>query len=346
MKDISREGIVRVSTTAAIPAVLRTLGVDPAELLIEAGLDPNLFDDPDNMISFAARGRLLELCVAKTGCHHFGLLVGQQGGLSSLGLIGYLVMHSPNVESALRSLIHYFHLHAQGAVATLTLEDEFAFLGYNIYQPGVKATDQLEDGAVAITFNILHKLCGDDWAPTEVCFAHRKPSDLKPFDHFFQAPLHFDAERNGCFFHTDFLQQPVHEADAELHRLLQKQIDQLNARHRDDFPEQVRRVLRTALLAGHASEDQVAALFSIHSRTLHRRLKAFDTSFQELIDQERYEIAKQMLEDSEIELSQIAEVLDYADVSAFTRAFRRWNGTTPARWREDQKSNKSSAAEK
>jgi AraC-like DNA-binding protein len=96
-------------------------------------------------------------------------------------------------------------------------------------------------------------------------------------------------------------------------------------------------VLRTALLTDHAKSDQVAALFSMHSRTLSRHLKEFGTSFQKLLDEGRFEIARQMLEDSRIEVSQIAMTLDYADASAFTHAFRRWSGTTPAQWRENRK---------
>jgi AraC-like DNA-binding protein len=71
----------------------------------------------------------------------------------------------------------------------------------------------------------------------------------------------------------------------------------------------------------------------MHSRTLSRRLSAFSTNFQALVDEGRFEIARQMLEDSAMEVSQIAASLDYADASAFTRAFRRWSGTTPALWR-------------
>jgi AraC-like DNA-binding protein len=71
----------------------------------------------------------------------------------------------------------------------------------------------------------------------------------------------------------------------------------------------------------------------MHSRTLNRRLNAFGTSFQALVDAGRFEIARQMLADSAMEVTQIAASLDYADASAFTRAFRRWSGTTPAVWR-------------
>ena len=71
----------------------------------------------------------------------------------------------------------------------------------------------------------------------------------------------------------------------------------------------------------------------MHSRTLSRRLHASGTSFQELVDEGRFEIARQTLEDSVMPVRQIAAMLDYADASAFTRAFRRWSDTTPAQWR-------------
>ncbi len=97
--------------------------------------------------------------------------------------------------------------------------------------------------------------------------------------------------------------------------------------------EEVRAVLRTALLAGHAKADQIAALFSMHSRTLNRRLNACGTSFQLLVDEGRFEIARQMLENTDVDIKQIAVILEYADASAFARAFRRWSGTTPSQWR-------------
>ena len=88
------------------------------------------------------------------------------------------------------------------------------------------------------------------------------------------------------------------------------------------------------MITGHSKADDIAALFSMHSRTLNRRLKAYDTSFKDLADKARYEIAQQLLENSELEITQIAAALDYADSSAFTRAFRRWSGITPSAWRE------------
>jgi AraC-like DNA-binding protein len=186
-------------------------------------------------------------------------------------------------------------------------------------------------------YNILRALCGPDWRPIEAWFAQRKPADVGPFRRFFRVPLRFDAEQFALVFSTRYLKRRLPVIDDELRRLLQRQIDTLEARHGDDFPEQVRSVLRTALLTGHAKADQIAALFGMHSRTLHRGLKAFGIGFQQLVDEIRFEIARQMLENSAKEVGQIGELLDYAASGAFTRAFRRWSGTTPAEWRASHK---------
>ncbi len=331
------EETVRIGGSLAIPAVLTSLGADPAEVLAEVGIDLALFDDPDNRISYAARGRLLSHCVARTGCRHFGLLVGQQVGLHSLGLVGLLVKYSPDVGMALRSLVRYLHLHVRGAYPVLAVDGHVAKLCYETRPQRLEGADQVEDGAVASMFNIMRALCGRDWKPVEIRSAHRAPENVDPYQRFFATPLRFDTEENAVVFSGEWLNRSLPETDPELRQLLQEQVDALEARYGDEFPDQVRSVLRTALLTGHARADQVAALFSMHSRTLSRRLDAFGIGYRELLDEGRFEIARQMLAGSAMEVLQIAELLGYADASAFTRAFRRWAGTTPARWRAEHR---------
>jgi AraC-like DNA-binding protein len=326
-------GQVRIGGALGIPIVLKSLGVDPAEVLAEAGVDPKLFEDPNNLISFAARNRLAALGVARTGCPHFGLLVGQQQGLNSLGLTGLLVKYSPDVGTALRNVVRHTHLHVTGAAFGLAVDGSVASFSYDIYEPHAEGHDQIGDGAMAAFYNALRELCGPEWKPLEVRFAHRKPADLGPFRRFFRVPLSFDAEQYALCFASYWLNRHLPETDPELRRLLRSQIDALEAHFGDNFPDQVRRVLRSALVARHAKADQVAALFSMHSRSLNRHLHAFGTSFQQILDEIRYEFARQMLEDSTMELGEIAAALDYAAPGIFTRAFRRWSGVTPADWR-------------
>lgn len=171
----------------------------------------------------------------------------------------------------------------------------------------------------------------------EVWSIHKEPSNIKPYQTFFGVRLLFNAEQSAIVFHSSWLMRTLPEVHSDIRLLVQKQIDALSVRHGDNLPEQVRSVLRTALLSGHASANQVAVLFSMHPRTLNRRLGDYGCGYQTLVDETRFEIAQQMLLESDLEISQLALMLHYADARSFIRAFRRWSGTTPARWRATQK---------
>ena len=276
---------------------------------------------------------MLEHCATRTGCPHFGLLVGQQAGLGAFGLVGLLVKYSPDVESALHSLSRFMHLHVRGAVVNLSTDSDLAVLEYQIYQPRARGNDQVGAGAVAVAYNILRELCGEDWKPAEVRFAHRRPLDISPFANFFQASLHFDAGQYAVAFSNTWLNRPSPGSSPELLQILQREINKLEIRQEASFLDQLRGLLRTTLSTGHSSADQVAELFSMNRRTLNRHLNAFGTNFRGVADEIRFEIARQFLEDSAMDISQIALFLGYSNASAFTRAFRRWSSLTPSNWR-------------
>lgn len=327
------DATVRIGSVWPIPELLREYGADPAAVLRDAGLEPTLFDDRQNLVSFAARGRLLDRCVQATGCRHFGLLVGQRGGLQSLGLVGLLAKNSSDVGTALQNLVGHFRLHQRAAVTRLEVDGDVAMLTYDLLPPDLEGVEQTYDGVVAVMLNIMRSLCGPDWKPLEARFAHRRPDDVRPFRRFFGVPLTFDAERCALVFESHWLKSRTRDADPELQRLLQNQVDALQPGTDEDFASHVRSILRTALLTGHGSATQVAELLGMHPRTLSRRLQSLGTSFQQLVDEVRFGIARQMLEHTSIDVSEIAASLDYSDASAFTRSFRRWSGTTPALWR-------------
>jgi AraC-like DNA-binding protein len=329
-----RPATLRVGGAAAILAVLQDFGVDPDEVLTEAGIDRELFADPDNLITYAARDRLFRQCVSRTGCQYFGLLVGQRMNLKALGLVGLLMRTSPNAGRALVSIVNLLHLHSQGAVMALRVDEDVAMLTYDAFEPGLEATDQTGAGAVAMMLNVMRTLCGPDFRPIEASFGHRRPADIEPFRKFFKVPLYFDAEHYALVFSRDWLDVRPPGADDELQQLLQKQVDVLESRYSLAFPDQVRQVLRSALITGYFSESEIAALFSMHSHTFRRRLDASATSFHELVDECRFEMAREMLLNTSLSVSEISASMGYSRASSFIRAFRRWSGVTPGQWRQ------------
>ena len=251
---------------AGIPAVLESLGASPAEVFAAARVNLSLFDDLEAVIPMAAVGRLVKQCLTATGCQHFGLLVGQRGGVQSFGLLGLFAQHSLDVTAALKRLETYMHLYHGGQLVSIEVRRDVATLNYAIHEPGVPAVDQIEEGALAIFANVLQSLCGPSWQPMAVRFAHKKPQDIRPLLSFFRAPLRFEAEQNALVFPSKYLSVLLPETSPGLLRLLQEQMDVLECRHEDDLPARVRAVLRAGLVANHAGADEVAALFSMHRR--------------------------------------------------------------------------------
>jgi AraC-like DNA-binding protein len=99
------------------------------------------------------------------------------------------------------------------------------------------------------------------------------------------------------------------------------------------FAEQVEGVLPQMLLSGTASTEAIARLFAIHARTLRRRLEAEGKNLQQLINQTRFELAQQLLDNTGLSVSAIATALRYDDPNAFSRAFRNWANVSPTQWR-------------
>ncbi len=119
-------------------------------------------------------------------------------------------------------------------------------LTWHVHDPGIEAVDHVGDGAVATLYNIMHELCGPDWRPTEVWFAHRTPADVGPYRRFFRVPLRFDAEHYALSFSGRILKRRLPGIDDELRRLLNGR-SSCSSAHGNDLPAQVRSLLRTAI---------------------------------------------------------------------------------------------------
>ena len=331
--SVAEHGIVRVATLLGAVPLLRARGIDPTHVLSELGLAASTLDDADNRIHYRAAGQFLQRCAELTACAHFGLLVGQQASVKSLGALGQLVLRAPTVRSALCSLLLHLHLQTRGGVPTHRVEGARATFGYAIYQRDMPGVAQGYDLVMTFQFNILRDLCGLHWLPSEVSFPHAEPADVRPYRQLFRAPLRFNAARSEIVFDRAWLDRALPDHDADIHRVLQRDLATQLMLAPDDWAEQVRRTLPALIPSGRGSEAEVAELLSTSPRTLRRLLAAQGTSFRALVEDVRYEIARQLLADTSMSTTGIADTLAYGDTSAFTRAFRRWRNMPPGAWR-------------
>ena len=326
-------GSIRVGPVSALPDVLAGFGIEAEPIFRSFGISAQILDDPDNTLPFSVLCKLISKCVEVTGRDDFGLIVCERAGASNLGLVGFLLQQAPDVRSALGDLVRYLHHNDRGAVPFLKISNGVVGLGYAIHEPDVAATDQIYDGALAVCRNIMLALCGPKWAPLEVVMSRPRPAGWTRYEKFFGSPVRFDAEQSAIFFAESWLDTIVPRADPALRRLLQEQIDHLEMEESGNLSEQVRRLLRLALLTSSGSIDHVSRHLRTTKRTLCRRLSAEGTTFKILSEEVHFDVARHLLANTGMTITDISLALSYSEASAFTRAFRKWSGVTPRAWR-------------
>jgi AraC-like DNA-binding protein len=321
----------RVGGYCGLPALMRQLGVDHVAMLASNGLAPDALDNPDARVPYAALAATLDGLSRQSGCEHAGLLAGRMWNVADFGIVGTLASHAPTVRDALRALTQHSHLVAGGGLMYLAQRGDLAELGYAIYHPQVRKCRALLQASLAIGAGVLRELCGPEFAPVEVMFPLTRPRDTTPYRMTFAGRTSFDADRCAIRFARSWLPAPLAG-----HGARRGTAQELPARFDDgDIVDWTVRALRVLLLQGNHGGDDVAQFLSLHRRTLNRRLNAVGTTFREVLDRTRFDLACQLLGQSEISLDDLAAALGYAGVSPFMRTFRRWSGTTPARWRRE-----------
>lgn len=125
--------------------------------------------------------------------------------------------------------------------------------------------------------------------------------------------------------------QPTHEAN--LNAYFRQQLIAMEAALGSSFAEQVSELIETLLMGGGRNIEKVAEIFGMHRLTFYRRLRAYGTSFEFLLDNRRRSMAEAMLRRNAVSVAEAADALGYGTPAKFTRAFQRWTGMTPSLWR-------------
>jgi AraC-like DNA-binding protein len=308
---------LRAHHAAAVAAILRDARVDPASL-----------DAPDAAIDLAALQRLLAGAARTTGDAAIGVRFAAQVPWSELGVLGFVLLHSPTVGAALGNAARYASLQNSAARITLTVDAGAAIVAYDVHGP--ERPDQGAELTLALLTRICREAQGRGWAPREIQLRHRAPADPRPQREYFAAPLRYGEPTDALLLDAADLRRPMHAADAALLPILLRHADDCLARmpRTDDLTADVRAAIATALRGGDASIAAVAAALATTPRTLQRRLADQGQRFAAIVDATRFALARRYLADPALSLTETAFLVGYHDLSAFSRAFRRWTGET------------------
>jgi len=332
-RGVVSRGLVRVGPFMHWPQVLDEVCVDTDGVLARSGLSRPVFADPENVIPLATVGRLFDEGMRATGQESLGLAIGARSRLSSLGAVGLMMQASPTVGHALQVLARHYPAHDGGAIIAMDVDDRVAALTYKIVVPGVSALDQIYMMVLAMGTNYMRTMLGPAWRAREVLLPFARPADVAPLRKAFDAPLRFDADAAGLVFPATELAAPLATTDTFLYTMMLERLQQIEALAAAGLPDRVRHLLAWLIYIEGWNAGMLATRLGISLRTLNRRLADAGTTLKALREEAYRDAACQLLASTNKPTGEIAAILQYSDQSAFTRAFRRWQGVAPTQWR-------------
>lgn len=314
----------------------RKVAVEP--ILKAAGLDRAAIDADGARIPITAHAAVFELAAQSIDDDCLGLRFGATRDVRDAGLIGYLGISSQTLGDAIRNVSRYSRVFSDAVAFDVGDLAKTGDMRWTFRVPTGVRTRQMIEFSAANFVQATRQLTGRNIVPTELTFAHPRNEHLDSFDRFFGCKVQFGEAGDRLRFRQSDLLTHLVNADDRLLAILRSYCDEILGQHAQKSPplvEQVERLIVQRLTGGDAKADTIAAELGMTRRTLTRKLSELGTSFQNLLDGLRKELAQRYLRDSGISMAEIAFLLGYTETSAFNHAFRRWTGRTPRQSRRE-----------
>lgn len=331
MSSLRAPGLQRVGPLAQLPDLLASHGVSLDAVL--AGLDLSAQGlRPETQLPISTISTMLERAAAYPGLSEIGLLLAAAQNHKVLGPVGQLMMSCETLGSALGSFVSLQMANSTAAAAYLHPVGEDYALGFAIYAPDLPSS-HIYDASAAVGHNMVRDLTGGAVRCAEVLLSRPAPRNPEAYRRFFGCPVRFNEGQTCLILPGRSMAFKLPTADAGLRERLLGGLQQLA--QQQGFAARVRHAIRPLLLAGDASHRRVAAHLNLHPRTMGRRLEQENMTFEQVKDEVRLAVSRDLLARTEMAVSDVASAMGYATPSAFVRAFRRWTGSSPSAWRRN-----------
>ncbi|MGF1569517.1 MAG: AraC family transcriptional regulator ligand-binding domain-containing protein [Nodosilinea sp.] len=326
--------LVRAAILLPFTDFLDQIGAPTEQLLERCHLSSVLLTDPERLIPMLPSSAFLETAACSEGIETFGLLVGQQMQPANLGEFGRLLNHSLTLFDFLITLERTINLLNSGERVQLLWQPDGVWLQSHLFAFNRGEASHAQCFSLMAHLNFLQFFLGPNWQPMSIRLAMAPSPAIRNQARFEGVPLQFNSAQNAIKIHKSRLSLPLQPAPSAY--LLKSQAD-YDALHRSapapDFATSLQQLIQSLLPRGYPDITQAAQASGMSVRSLQRRLAVAEVSYSGLVEQVRFNLAMQWLQDPSLKLSEIAMELGYTESSNFSRAFKRWAGVCPREYR-------------
>jgi AraC-like DNA-binding protein len=337
-------GTVLSGSSRALIQACERLGLDTELMLRSAGIARRTLDDPDARLQNRDAGALWTKAYELSRDPALSLHVAEACPLGAYKVIDYMAASARTVGEAFRCSARYFKL--INTAVTLSIDETGDPVGFELAGEGGPAGVSRPYAEYCLSVFVLHvrAATGVPFPLRRVTFSHRRPPDVSEHERVFGCPVRFEAGRNRLEVARAAWDVPTRGAHSGVLGVLIEHADLLLARLPSvpDLIDRTRRAIGRRLRGGDPSLESVARELGMSARSLQRHLREHGFTFNALADEVREATARLYLEQPDVAVAEVAHLLGFADQSAFSRAFKRWTGSTPRQARALARSRKAS----
>ena len=334
-----RESTLVASSAVDLLAYLERKGFNRDRVCRAADIDPKALIGPDARIPGSWKERLWAEAERITNDPDLGLHTAESYNPGALGVAGYVVLSCATGAQVLERLSRYASLMNDGLRVRLVREGETTVI---VSEPAPGLDNYLErrprepfEVIAASVVLTLSRLINRRITPREVAFRHKAPASITEHVRIFGLEPKFGTKENRVGFRSRDLEAAVISANPALLAAFEQRAEALTA-NLDRHGPLTRRaldVLRDKMKGVVPPLQEVASELAMSSRTVQRALRQEGTTYQKLVDEAQRDLAVSYLKRTCVSASEVAFLLGFSELSAFSRAFKRWTGSAPAKFR-------------
>ncbi len=309
--------------------------VNVEKLLEGSGINASQLYMPDTHITLTQKLVVFTNALAHAPVPGLGLRIGQQAKFSDFGVLGYAVLSSNSLLDALVMGFKYLRLAGPVLKKKMWVEDN---LGYFRAEQLIDLQSLLPF-CCEYWFSVIQNLCEEvmqhPFPSTVIRFPYPEPEYSDLYRQIFHCEIEFNSDNLEWQFDATSIYAPLPAANPSTLQMCLKSCDEMLAKVTENLSLKDKITQMFVERAGsYPSIEALAAELGMSSRTLSRHLKSEETSYQQILDQVRFHLARHYLASTHINIEEISQRVGFSDSANFRHAFRKWSGCSPRHYRQ------------
>ena len=317
--------------------LLKEHNVDPQPLLATAGIPEGTLSNPTYQLTPHQELTFTAEIIRALDRPDLGLVVGSRYHLSAYGLLGLAIMTSENLLAAMTVLYKNILMTWTYMHWITTVRDGRVYISLDKLRDLGGCHQYMVDRGLVASHIIYKEALGEDIPILELHLKQSEPSYAAEYQRYFHCPVYFNAPENCYVFSSELIHKPLAQAEPETARIYASQCEKICAQLAKNYT--FSDIVRNHMLSSPREVytlDTIADRMNMTARTVQRKLRQENSSYKDILEDIRKNLAIEYLQTTDFTLDEIALRLGYSESSSFCHAYKRWTGDNPGDLRYDR----------